>query len=55
MTMLRKAALRFDIPKRLRAVLVRRDLLTHIKGSLPKMEPYTKIFGTWQWYADTDA
>ena len=51
--MLRKEAFRFDILKRLRAILVRRDLLTHIKSSLPKMEPYTKSFGTWQWHADT--
>ena len=51
--MLRKAAFRFDIVKRFRAILVRRDLLTHIKSSFPKMEPHTKSFGTRQWYADT--
>ena len=53
MTMLRKEAFRFDILKRLRAILVRRDLLTHIKGSFPKMEPHIESFGTWQWYTDT--
>jgi len=50
---LRKAKLRFDVTKRLRAVLVRRDLLTHIKNSFPRMEEYTKNFGTWAWYEET--
>lgn len=52
LSQLRRAKLRFDIPKRLRAVLVRRDLLTHVKSSFPMMEQYTKTVGTWGWHKE---
>ena len=51
LTALRKAQFRCEIIKRLRAILARRDLLTHIKNTFPKMADYTADFGTWDWYA----
>jgi hypothetical protein len=27
--------------------------MTHIQNSFPRMEQYTKVFGTWEWYAET--
>lgn len=53
LTTLRKAAVRYDIPKRLRAILARRDLLTHIMKIFPRMDAYTKPFACWQWYLNT--
>lgn len=39
--------------KVLKALLVRRDYITHIKGIFPKMMEYLKDYGTFAWFTVT--
>lgn len=37
----------------LKAILVRRDYITHLKGIFPKMMDYLKDYGTFAWFTTT--
>jgi hypothetical protein len=41
---------RHEVPRVLRAILVRRDLFIHIAAQFPNMHQYLDIYGSEQWY-----
>ena len=44
---------RFDVSKVLKAILVRRDYMVHVRGMFPSMSSYIEDHGTIAWYTRT--
>ncbi len=47
---IRSFGLRHEVPRVLKAILIRRDLINHMTATFPKMESYWKPYTSFQYY-----